>query len=176
MKKIHDIQEIEVEDKFRLRDYIRRLALAMITGTRTNDSAQTGEIGEYTSSSLAFGSAVSLTTGVDKTVVSLSLTPGDWDVSIGIHFTGGVTTTVGYLIAEINNTVDHTDQSVMGEVTNWVPANAPATPFNFNPIMLDVGCVRRSLASTTTIYANVQASFGVSTCVAWGIIKARRVR
>jgi len=57
---------------------------AGIVGTTTNNNANAGSVGEVVSSSVAVGSAVSLTTAAGaftgKTITSISLTAGDWNV------------------------------------------------------------------------------------------------
>ncbi len=58
-------------------------------GTTTNDNAANGDVGEYVEASVTSGSGgISLTTGNAKTVTSISLTAGDWDVTSLISFFG----------------------------------------------------------------------------------------
>lgn len=51
----------------------------MVVGTATNDNAPTGRIGEYVESVVGFTDCAS---GGFKDITSISLTPGDWDVSL----------------------------------------------------------------------------------------------
>jgi len=145
-----------------------------IVGTVTNNNATAGSVGEYVSSTIASGSAVSLTTVTPANITSISLTAGDWDVWLDANFLGGSSTTVASLQATINT----------------ISATLSTTPGNFTDIgyvsgaifsivtteTLKVGIVRYSLASTTTVYGVAEASFGTSTLAVYGILQARRVR
>jgi hypothetical protein len=146
---------------------------SLIPGTTTNDSATAGNIGEYIESIIASGSAVALTNATAKTVTSISLTAGDWDVSANIGLTGGATTTVGTIQGSISLTTNTTDLTVGRSVATYFNS---ATVFANTPIQLSVAPVRISLASTTSVFLVGFAGFGVSTLSAYGIIRARRVR
>jgi len=63
-----------------------------LIGTTTNDNAAAGQVGEYVSSTITGGASVALTPGVATNITSISLTAGDWDVSIMGYFTGTPTT------------------------------------------------------------------------------------
>jgi len=141
--------------------------------TNTNDSATAGNIGEFVSSTVVAGSAVALTSTTPANVTSISLTAGDWDVDFVAQFTGGATTTVTYFIASIS-------------LTSATPANSPGQfalvcpSSNLNLSTMQHSCsagpTRLSLSGTTTVFAVVQSQFATSTCSAFGIIRARRVR
>src|SRR2546421_430181 len=52
------------------------------TGTTTNDNAVSGNLGEYISSTVARGAAVTgAANGTYKDLTSIVLTAGDWDIS-----------------------------------------------------------------------------------------------
>lgn len=144
----------------------------VITGVATNSAAAAGVVGETIDGTLASGSATSLVTGTAKTVISISLTAGDWEVSAVAYFISAVSTSYSSLLTSIsatNNTLDLTP----GRFTAFsTPAQVPGNvTFSLNgPIS------RISLASTTTIYLVVQASFTVSTMTAYGFIHGRRMR
>lgn len=143
-----------------------------IPGTTTNDNAAAGRVGEYPSSPVAFVSAVGLTTGAGKTITSLSLTPGDWDVTINGQFATALTTSVtvlGMSISFVTDTMDFTP----GRFNNrdsaaFVPGVSTET--------VNVGPYRVSLAVTTTIYMVALGGFTVSTLKGWGLLSARRMR
>src|SRR3989304_2866533 len=78
-----------------------------IVGTTTNNNVQAGSVGEYVESIVLFASATALTTNTAKTVTSISLTAGDWDVIGNVAFTGGTTTNVTAFRNGIS-TVDNT--------------------------------------------------------------------
>lgn len=141
-------------------------------GTATNNNAAAGQIGEFQTAVLASGSAISLTSGVDANVTSISLTAGDWEVRGGVVFVAAATTTISRLRAS-------------SSITSGALTAAPDgggifidAPFTTGPATnaLPVGVFRYSLASTTTIFLIASAAFGVSTMTAYGSLYARRVR
>lgn len=141
-------------------------------GTATNDSAAAGQIGEFQTAALGSGSATSLVTGTDKTVISVSLTAGDWDVWGGVVFVVAATTTVSRLrvgISTTNNTLTAApDGGGVFIDASWTTGAATNS--------LQTGCARISIANTTTVYLIASAAFAVSTMTAYGSIYARRAR
>lgn len=144
-----------------------------LPATATNDNASSGKLGEFISSTIVIGSAVSLTTGTPTNITSISLTAGDWDVQVNARFTGGATTTVNRVIAGVSTTSATFDSSP-GRIFNLFQNNQTS----FSSVVLDAtaGETRVSLAGTTTIYFIGECDFGVSTCSGFGIIRARRMR
>lgn len=125
--------------------------------------------GNFKTASLASGSATSLTTATAKTIISLSLEAGDWDVSGMVAFDPAATTSETAHIVSISTTNNThgatTERNARGfaaVVTAGFETNMP-TPV-----------VRLSLAATTTVYLVASANFTVSTMTAYGIINARR--
>jgi hypothetical protein len=147
--------------------------LGQIAGTATNDSASAGNIGEYFSSTVASGSAVALTSNTSLTVTSISLTAGDWDVSADIAFVIAGTTVVFELVAGVALVPNNVNLLTPGNFTS-IPY--PATTVANGRASIPVAPIRYSLSATTTIYVSAQASFATSTCSAYGILRARRVR
>lgn len=143
-----------------------------IVGTTTNDNAQAGSVGEYISSTVAAGSAVALTTTVTANITSISLTAGDWDVS-GNVITNPAGSTVTVSVA-----------SAIGTTSATLPLKpagggfAASYPSSVAGAFISdcLGPVRISVASTTTVYLMVNASFNTSTLGGYGFIGARRVR
>jgi len=137
-----------------------------IVGTTTNDNANAGSVGEHIT---ATGSAVSITTGTPTNITSISLTAGDWEVSGTYGITPAGTTTVTAFLGGISSTSATFPafpfQTILqGSLATGGQQSAPAASQRF------------SLSGTTTIFLVVQANFGVSTCTASAIIRARRVR
>lgn len=139
-----------------------------IVGTTTNDNANAGSVGELLTNATT---GTSLSTGVSANVTSVSLTAGDWDVTAQITSipAGGTTTT--FLAGGINTTTatlpaGNTGASfqIPGSSTAGVTIAGFAGPF------------RVSLATTTTVFAVANVTFGGSTMTANGFIRARRVR
>jgi hypothetical protein len=142
-----------------------------IVGTTTNDNAGAGMVGEYISSTVLVGSAVSVTSAISKTITSISLTAGDWDVSANIVTNPAAGTTTSAVIASMS-TVDNTLETAPngGFVRLQVPIAASTQA------ALGLPTIRVSVASTTTIYLVASISFAVSTMSVFGFIGARRVR
>ena len=149
------------------------LSKGQYPGEITTGSATAGNVGEYVSSAVVSGSAVSLTTGVPANVTSISLTAGDWDVQAIPRFTGGVTTTVTRLTSSIS-TVSATHAVAVGFLGD-MSYNGNNT-FNIADPTVAIPTVRFSLSATTTIFLVASAVFGVSTCVVYGTLNARRAR
>jgi len=146
--------------------------IGQLPGTATNDDAAAGKIGQYVSSTLASGSAVSLTTGIPANVTSISLTAGDWDVTGVVDFAFGATTSYTALMGGISttaNTFGAQDSRFDFETPAAVPT-ATTAPAWVVPV------VRLSLAATTTVYLVAAANFTVSTLGTYGTIRARRMR
>lgn len=155
-----------------------------IVGTTTNDNAAAGKVGEYISSVVLSGSAVSLVTGTAKTITSISLTAGDWDVWGELWLTGGGTTQITIIQAGIN-TVNNTQPTVPADGTSFTIDASGATTTAVGVIWTiggtaapnqPVNTCRISVSGTTTVYLIATVSFSVSTCSGFGKICARRVR
>lgn len=145
-----------------------------IRGTATNDSAGTGNIGEYVSSSV-FNQAVG-TAGQYSDVTSVSLTAGDWDVTgilaivrTGATFTsvtafGGISTTSGNSSTGLT-TGDTLVYLSYGSDTSFLGASGT------------IGALRISLTTTTTVYLKGYVDgYTIGTPKHYGRISARRVR
>lgn len=144
-----------------------------LVGTGTNDNALAGNVGEYIESVVPTGSAVSLTSAVNKDITTISLTAGDWDVTGTVGFIAAGTTTCTITAGSISttlNTIDFTN----GRVTNLLFATV--TPGAQAWQYLPVPVCRFSLSSTTTMHLVATSTFAVSTMTGFGNIRARRVR
>jgi hypothetical protein len=148
-----------------------------LPGTATNNNAAAGDIGEYVVSTVSAGSAISLTSNTATNITSISLTAGDWEIWFEAHFNGAATTTVNNVIASISSTSATLDATAgnfaCNGFNNFTVYNVITGAIG---ITLTVGPQRRSLSSTTTIFAVVQSLFATSTSNAFGVLKARRVR
>src|SRR5262249_33840938 len=63
-------------------------------GSRIQDDALAGNVGEYVESTITTGSPVSLMNNTPANVTNISLTAGDWDVWFSASFTPGGNVTV----------------------------------------------------------------------------------
>lgn len=150
-------------------DTSSNVTIAKLVGTATNNSAAAGNIGEYVSSFIAVGSAVSLTTATAATVTSISLTAGDWDITGLASFNEGsatVTSRSAGMTGTAANIQTDGSEGYLGTTTVALSA--------LNTITL--ARQRASLSGTTTIYLSAKATFSAGTVGAFGFITARRVR
>lgn len=144
-----------------------------ITGTTTNNNASAGSVGQYIESIIVSGSAVAVVTATAKTVTSISLTAGDWDVDGIISYLPANTTNVTAFVgsyALVTNTLDVTPGRVVA------PPMAAKVFDGTTAVHAPMPHYRFSLAATTTVFLIAFSTFTVSTNVAYGMIRARRVR
>jgi hypothetical protein len=141
--------------------------LGPIMGATNGGNAVAGAWGEYASSAIASGSAVSLTDATAANITSISLTAGDWDVEGNVNLIGtGATFTEG--AAGISTTTatlptDGTETFTAGDLTG-----------NFTEGMT-VSRKRINVTVTTTVYLVGRATFSAGTVIGYGSITARRV-
>jgi Pectate lyase superfamily protein len=143
--------------------------LSLFLNGKAGGNATAGSIGEYVSSAIASGSAVSLTTATAANVTSISLTAGDWDVDGNVNIAGSTATYT---------------QGVGGISTTSATLPTDGTEVNsgaqFTALSVTDGLTlprkRVSISSTTTVYLVGKATFSAGTMTAYGSISARRVR
>jgi len=141
-----------------------------LKGTTTNNSAAAGYVGEYISASV--GSANFAATGTYGDVTSISLTAGDWDVSI----TGNIIRNGATLTMVVNgigaNTGNNFSDATAGNYGTRAAVSISDTTFPVN-----IGPFRVSLSGSTTYYLKGRADYTVATPQVSDIrIAARRVR
>ncbi len=144
-----------------------RIDGAALTGTTAADNGAPGTVGEFISNA---ASGVALTNSTAATVTSVSLTPGEWDVSGSITLTPTGGTSFGNIQTSVsltNNTMDIT----LGHA-NYLIATFPAN----SPQAISTPVVRVGVAVTTIVYLITLAVFGAGTATAAGYIRARRAR
>ena len=142
-----------------------------IVGTTTNNDANAGSVGEFISSTVAQGSALSLVSFTDKTVTSISLTAGDWDISGEVMVLVASTTSVTQIQGSTSLTTNLIDESY--KFAYYTAAFAAGA---ISSIGWPIPRRRVSIAASTTVYLVARAGFTTSTASAWGRIDARRVR
>ena len=138
-----------------------------IVGTTTNNNASAGTVGELISSTIAFGSAISISTATPKDLTSISLTAGDWNVwgNIGYNPSGNLTQWYAWISSTSATLPDLS-------LANATSVSAGSTGFQG----ISAPTLRLSLASTTTIYLSGNVVISSGTCTFFGGIYARRVR
>ena len=152
--------------------FIKDSQAGNLPATATNDSATAGNLGEYLEGDLVVGSATSLVSNTAKTVCSVALTAGDWDVWFHCFFRFPATTSTTRLISNvssINNSLD----AVVGAFTD---DNYSAGYVPVGDVFRLAGPRRVSLSAGATYYGVAFATFTLSTLTAYGKIRARRVR
>lgn len=150
----------------------------LIQGTSTNDNAIAGDVGEFVTSTVASGAAVSITTATPVNITSISLTAGDWDIDGIIDFLPAATTSITQLVTAVSLTANTLSTQPGGSGLGTDPlvtwnqaASVPAAV-----VGLATATIRLSIAATTTVYLVASANFTVSTMTGYGTIRARRVR
>jgi hypothetical protein len=128
-------------------------------------AATDGMIGEVITANAA---TVAMVNATAKTITSISLTSGDWDVHGSFNSNPAATTTQSYVRASISTTDNTHDFSFITQHILAIAANSAwyiPTPYR-----------RVSIASTTTIYLVGEAGFATSTLTGAATITARRAR
>lgn len=143
-----------------------------IVGTATNDNAAAGSVGEYIESSVPVGSVVALTSTTAKTVTSITLSAGDWDVSGDVYISPAATTSMTQTAGSISTTTNTIDFSP-GRFSQKVFSAVITAGFGISE---PIPPTRFSVTGSTTVFLVAQATFTISTNGAYGIIRARRVR
>lgn len=149
------------------------IATPRIVGYQDGSSASAGNVGEVISSAVAVGSAVALTTATPANVTSISLTPGDWDVTGNVNLTAAsATTAAGALQAggiSITSATLPTDGSEVQELSVALTTTSFKTSIPVSRKVINVNAV-------TTVYLVAEATFTAGTIGAYGVLTARRVR
>lgn len=141
-----------------------------IVGTNTNNSANAGSVGEATLSNVTEGAAVSLVANISKTITSISLTAGDWDVDGHVNFKFDGSASVTSIFGGPSLTTNSLDYyHFSNRSAAYIPAAGTSMGY---PIPIR----RISISSTTTIYLVGAAGFTAGTVSGWGFISARRRR
>lgn len=125
----------------------------------------------FLDSTVASGSAVSLTNATPANITSLSLQPGTWDIS-------------GSLLLNVDgSTVTSSIQGGFNTTSATLPTAPNAGGYAFIPGITTAGVApslilgpqRMVLTQTTTVYLVVQAAFSVSTAGGFGYLRAQKV-
>lgn len=134
-----------------------------LVGVSTNTNAASGQVGELLSAANVAGSPITFTTGIAKTLQTVTLTPGDWDVWANI-FCSGTTVTSGQCSIHTTTNVMADNSLISYQAATGTSAagmNAPQRRF--------------SVAANTPVYV-VGIFTGTGTLSASGGIYARRRR
>jgi hypothetical protein len=145
-----------------------------IKGTTTNDSAAAGYVGEYVESVVSAVNSPS--SGAYGDLTSISLTAGDWDVTLNAHVSRNgatVNNNSAYQIGVSQTTGNSSTGLVIGSNLHYL--RSPTTADNESDGTVAV--YHQSLNGTTTIYAKFRAEYASGGPPQWdGRLSARRVR
>ena len=142
-----------------------------IPGSATNDSAAAGYVGECMEQTRLYASPLALSnaTSVNLTPSPLALTAGDWDICANVNLVITSSTTISTLAMSMSPT-SLTFNNVSGfRAETCVPNTGTLLNCTLTP-------VRISLAGSQNYYLVVNALINCTSCYAYGIIHARRVR
>jgi len=140
-----------------------------LRGTRTNDDAGAGIIGQYISSATVAASVA--TSGQFGNAGQLSLTAGDWDVDAVCELAANGATVTQAQMAISVNTGNTTTDHVSGD--NQISLIIPIAT---NGAAGAISNYRKSLSGTTTVFVKAKATYTVATPTRACRISARRVR
>lgn len=158
-------------EQLALTDLVRTM-FSLREGTTQATEPTAGTLGEELSAELVAGSKVSLVTNTPKTIISLELTPGDWDLYGVVTFVAAATTSITRLSQSISTTTNtHGNNKQRKQQTT-----AAVVPGATNTPIADTPTVRVNIAANTTYYLIAEATFTVDTLQAYGYLRARRVR
>lgn len=146
------------------------ITTAQVKGTDTNNSAAAGYVGEYISA-VPGATVAPSTTGVPKTITSISLTAGDWDVYGGLRWVPGTATGNTYVACYVSLTNNAAD-SLLSDSTAVLTSIGSDTTISTGPR-------RISIATTTTVYLTGEVNFSAIGTGAYNVqskLWARRVR
>lgn len=148
-------------------------ARGQLPGEPSTGVASTGNVGEYVQSTLVSGSATSLSSVTPKTITSISLTAGDWDLSGNCNYNGAGSVSITFVECSVSLTTNTVDQNSGRNTQISMSAVVPGvTPSHSLP----VGPAQFSFSATTTVFLVANQTFTVGTLTGWGIIRARRMR
>lgn len=145
----------------------------ILVGNFAGTTVLAGNLGEYISASVAFNSvSVPLVNDIVSNITSIDLTPGTWDVSGIVQFTGLTTTT--YQVGAVTTSSATIANSAYGN--NAVSATFSSTTANDVGVSIPAWRISVTPAQVTrTIYLVAQAGYTVGSGFAYGRISATRV-
>ncbi len=140
-------------------------------GTATNDDAASGYIGEFISAT-ASGVAAA-TTGQYKDVTSISLTAGDWDVTVSGELTVNSTTATDFIYG-FSTTTGNSGTGLTRGLNSLAQSTSATSGFQYTFSLTS----RLSLSGSATAYFKLLADYGAGTApsINNASIHARRVR
>lgn len=141
-----------------------------IRGKSDGTNAAVGNVGRVVKSS-ALSGTISLISNTAKTIASIPVLAGDWDIEGTIGFLPDATTTIANLLGGISVSADTFPSGFQGTfvTTNFVSAGGGLTVYS-TPV------TRVNITTSTNYYLIAQTGFSISTMTAGGLITARRAQ
>ena len=160
-----------VEDALDIGSGSGRVKYNSLSATNGDTVIETGTMLIGPATVTATGTAVSLTSGAQTNITSISLTPGEWDVSGAVYYTPAASTSYTFRDHSISAT-SATHTGTIGQYfLDRTAARVPGDFFGGE----SVGPLRVNVSTTTTYYLVARAIFTVSTMTATGKLRARRI-
>lgn len=140
-----------------------------IIGTTNSDNASSGIVGEYISANLPSGSAITLTNSTNTNIISISVTPGDWDIFGNVFFSSTSTSNPAYIAwtSQFSNTGL--------DASNYTRFSYFGSTLNCNAGLI-CPYLRINASTTINVYLECFVSASDGSTTACGSIFARRVR
>lgn len=126
--------------------------------------------GQFISQFKATTSSINLATTSVSNIASITLTPGNWNVFFQLGFIAANTTSLVLAYAGLSTSNTGLNVNNFGS-SSWLGSWTG----DGNSVLQLTGSMRVSVNTTTIYYANVLASFSVSTCVGYGGLWASQV-
>lgn len=144
-----------------------------IIGRLDGATPSTGTVGEHIFSRVLSASAVALTDNVITTLESITLTPGEWDVSASVQFVGAAATGTS-----MKASVTTTSGIVSNDTAFYAGDARPFTAITDDLWCAAIGPSRVSIATSDgnqTYKLNVRARFSAGALSVFGRLRARRM-
>jgi len=138
------------------------------TGKATGAAAAAGEIGEIMTSTIAVGSAVSLTTATPANITSLPLTAGAWEIRAVPDANLGAATITDFQAGISPTTATFGAQDTSIKTPLALTAHTDAYGFPCPTVIVN-------LAAPTTYYLVASATFSAGAVGGFGTLEARRI-
>jgi hypothetical protein len=144
------------------------IAQPHIAGVTDGSNAAAGQVGEYHSVLIPVGSAIGISSSAWSEVAALLLQPGDWDVDGVVGF-AGTPTGISQLAAAVATAVSPPAVGTSDDSSlQYIQTTGPG--------YVATGTARISITSATTVYLSALAGYTGGSAVAFGQLRARRVR
>ena len=142
-----------------------------ITGVTNESSANPGIVGEIITANRSLGSDISISSSTVATVIGVSVTAGDWNITGNLVLSNGTGAGLTQCSTFISNSyASHPDYSLMTTQMNSSGIN-PGQYYGVTCPPITFSCT-----STTSVFVCVYAVFTAGSVGACGNIIARRVR